>query len=180
LAEARGRLIHPFKPALNKRLDGVTTLGDAPSDHSILVAETSSGQAEFEPQLGQVIAAQVPQFDPLQHIPDAFIGIQLRRVGGQLFQPDAGCTALGEEVFDYLSAVNRRAIPDDQQLARDVPQQVLEEANHIRPAQRADAHLQEELAGGGNAANDGQVIAGEQCAQDRRHAAWRPGADDSR
>src|SRR5215217_703269 len=53
----------------------------------------------------------------------------------------------------------------------------LEKAHHIRPTRGALPHLEEELAGGRDAATDGQVIASEQRAQDRRHAAWRPGTD---
>src|SRR5581483_12481966 len=98
---------------LDKRLHCVAALSDAPLDDGALVAETGSGQEEFDPEFGEVVAAQVAEFDPLQAVPDAFIGIQLRGVGGQLFQPDACCTAVGQEVFDYLSAVNRRSIPDD-------------------------------------------------------------------
>jgi hypothetical protein len=150
-----GPLIDPFKPALDKRLHGVATLGDAPSDHSVLVAEASSGQAEFEPEFGEVIAAQVAEFDPLQQIPDTLIRVQLGRVGWQPFQPDAGCATLSQEVLDDMRAVDWGAVPDDQQLARDMAEQVLQKAHHVRPAQRAVLHLQEELTGRGDAADDG-------------------------
>jgi hypothetical protein len=42
-----------------------------------------------------------------------------------------------------------------------MPQQVLEEADHVRRAQRALRHLQEKLAGRRDATDGGQVIAGE-------------------
>jgi hypothetical protein len=35
-------------------------------DDRTLVTETGSGQAEFEPEFIEVVAAQVPKFDPLQ------------------------------------------------------------------------------------------------------------------
>ncbi len=42
----------------------------------MLVAEARRGQAELEPQVGEVITAQVPKFYPLQIIPDAFVKIR--------------------------------------------------------------------------------------------------------
>ena len=79
------------------------------------MADARSGQAELEPEFGEVVAAHVPKFDPLQIIPDAFLRVQLRGVGGQLFQPNAGGTALGQEILDEVRPVDGCSIPDDQQ-----------------------------------------------------------------
>jgi hypothetical protein len=46
------------------------------------MAKAGSGEAKFEPEFGEIGTAQVAEFDPLQYVPDTFLRIQLRRVGG--------------------------------------------------------------------------------------------------
>jgi hypothetical protein len=55
--------MHPFKPVLDELLHGVTTLGNAAADEGALVAEARSGQAEFEPEFSEFVAAQIAKSD---------------------------------------------------------------------------------------------------------------------
>ena len=64
------------------------------------MAEASGGQAELAPQVLEVPAAHVPQFDPLEVVPDTLVRVQLRRVAGELLQAEALGPALGQEGLD--------------------------------------------------------------------------------
>jgi hypothetical protein len=154
-------------------------LGASPDDVP-LVAEASRGPAEFLAQVPQVPAADVPQLDPLEVIPDALVRVQLRRVAGQLLQADALGPAPGQEVLDRLPAMDRRAVPDHQQLAGDVAEQVPEEADDVRAlgGPLPDHHQQPPF--GRDAAADRQVVAAQPQAQDRRLPARGVRADEPR
>ena len=72
---------------------------------------------------------QIGQFDALEIVPDALIRIEIRRVAGQLLQMQALGARLAQEVLDGLAVMDRRAIPDDQELPRDLAQQHAQEAH---------------------------------------------------
>ncbi|HET9110396.1 MAG TPA: hypothetical protein VFN78_06210, partial [Ktedonobacterales bacterium] len=73
------------------------------------------GLAQRERQLRQVAAAPIGQFDTLEIVPDALVGVEFGGVAGQLLQVQALDCAPTQEVLDRLATMNRRAIPDDQQ-----------------------------------------------------------------
>ncbi len=141
------------------------------------MAEPGGGEAEVAAEVSEILAADVAQFDALEVVPDALIRVEIRGVAWELLQADASGTALGQEVFDRLAAMNRCPIPDDQQLAGDVAQQVLEEPDDIGALVRVLLDQHEQPPGRGDAADDRQVIAGQWQAEDRRLAAWGIGAD---
>jgi len=97
---------------------GVPALRDAAAEDLALVAEPLDGQAQFQAQVVQIGAAEVAQFDVLEIVPNALVGIQVRGVARQLLQLEPRRTALRQEVLDGLSAVDRRPIPDHEQPAR--------------------------------------------------------------
>jgi hypothetical protein len=99
----------------------VTRLPDTGLNDVALVAEPFFGAAQGQRQLSQVMAAEIAEFNALQVVPDALVRIQLRRVPRQLLQVQPSGGAVTQEVLDGLAAVNRRAIPDDQELAGDLP-----------------------------------------------------------
>jgi hypothetical protein len=106
--------------------------------------------------------------------------VQLGRVGRQGLEVQALGRALGQEVLDDLGAMDGRAIPGHQQLARDLPQQVLEEAHHVGAAQGMVAHLQQDAASGRHAADQRQVIARQRHVQHGRLPVWGIGAHHRR
>jgi hypothetical protein len=85
-----------------------------------LVAQPFLRAAERHGQLGHITAAQSAQLDALELVPDAFVGVELGSIPGQLLQVQALGTTLAQEGLDRLPAMDGRAIPDDQQLATDV------------------------------------------------------------
>ena len=89
------------------------------------------GIAQFSPQMRQRQAAQVAQLNPDELWPDAFIRIQVWGIGWQALQVQQLRCTVGEQLLDKMAAVDRRAIPDDPQAARDFTSQVLQKGNYI-------------------------------------------------
>ena len=135
-------------------------------------AQPTDGQAQFPAQLIEVLAAAIPQFDALAVVPDPLVGVQLRGVARQACQLEAGGGPGGEEVLDRPAVVNRRAVPDHQQLPPHLAQQLAEEGDDRRPAERLGLDVGEEPPVGGDGADRGEMIARERDAQDGRLAAW--------
>src|SRR4051812_38208094 len=80
----------------------VPALRDAAAEDLALVAEPLDGQAQFEPQLVQIGAAEIAQFGVLEIVPDALVGIQVWSVARQLLQLEACRSAPRQEVLDGL------------------------------------------------------------------------------
>ena len=96
------------------------------------MAESGGGEPEVAAEVREGLAAEVPQLDVLEVAPDALVRVQVRGVAGERLQADALGPAGGQEVLDRLAAMDRRAVPEDQELAGDVAEQVLEEADDVR------------------------------------------------
>ncbi len=59
----------------------VAALCDAAAQDVTFVAEPLDGQTQFESELGEIVAADVAEFDALEVLPNPFVGIEFRRVG---------------------------------------------------------------------------------------------------
>ena len=132
------------------------------------MTEACSGEAEVASKVSEILAADVPQLDALEVVPDPLIGVEIRGVARELLEADAAGTALGQEVLDRLAAMDGSAVPDNQELAGDVAQQMLEEAHDIRALVRALLHQHEQAPLRRDAADDRQVVATQRQAEDRR------------
>jgi hypothetical protein len=121
---------------------GVAALGDAASEYRALVAEALGGEPEFESQFGEIATTQIAELDVLELVPDPFVGIGFGRIAGQLLQVEPGGRALREKVRHGLGPVDGCAIPDHEQRARLVVEQMAQEADHLGAAERllADLH----------------------------------------
>src|SRR5712691_6678995 len=103
-----------------------------------------SGSYELGGQVLQVATADIAQLHPFEVIPDALIGVEIGGIARQLFQMQAlGRPAL-EKVFDLVSAMNGRAVPDEQDRAPDLAQEHAQEADHRLCIVGSWAHLQEQ------------------------------------
>ena len=138
-----------------------------------LVAKPLGGQAQVMTEGRQIRTAEVAQLHPLQVVPDPLVRIQIRRVPGQLFQVDALGPTAGQEVLDRLPPMDGRAVPDHQQRAGDMPQQMAQEAHHILAGQGSLLDQEHELAIRGDPADGREVILGQGDPQDGRLAAGR-------
>ena len=118
------------------------------------------------------MTTHVLQLDPLQIPPHAFVRIQLWSVARQSFEMDAPSCSLCQEVLDRLTAVDRGAVPHDQQLPRNVPQHVLEQARHSWTFVRSLLHLHQQPPSWCERTDDRQLVIAQWHLQERRLAAW--------
>jgi hypothetical protein len=144
------------------------------------VSEAGGGEAKVASEMGEGLAADVAQLDMLEIGPDALVRIEVWGVAGELLQADALGRALSQEVLDWLAAVDRCAIPDDQKLARDVAEQMLEEADDIRALIRLRLHQHQQPAGWGDATDDRQMVPAQGQSEDGCLTTWGVGADSTR
>ena len=161
------------------RSSSIAALGDATAQHLPLVAQAPERQAQFEPEFRQIVAADIAQFAVLEIVPDPFIRVQFRGVAGELLKVQPRRSPLSQEVAHRLRAVDRGAIPDDQQLARDLAEQMVEKADDIRAPERALLHLEQQASRVGEPADHGPMVMGERRVQQRRLAPRGVGADDA-
>lgn len=97
-------------------------MDDASADDMPLVAETRRRQTQVLAEIMEVCTADIAQFDAFEIGPDTLVRIELGRVAGQLLQAQPLGTAPREKLSDGPTGMNRRAVPDHQQLARHMPQ----------------------------------------------------------
>lgn len=143
-------------------------------------AQAADGEAECPARLVEVVTAAVLQLAALEQIPDARVGIELRRLGGQPFEVQPLCRPGGEEILDRLAAVDRRAIPDHEPLAAHLAPQLPEKGDERRPAERLRLDVGEEPAIRRPRPDHGAMVVGEGRAQQRRRADRSVGAGDER
>ena len=165
---------------LPRRGSRIATLRETAREDAVLVAQPLEGESDFEPQFGQIVAADVAEFVMLEIAPEALDGIEVGRIAGQPFQLQPRSRSGRQEVLNGLPPMDRRAIPDHQQFAGELAEQVLQEAHDRRPAERLALHLVEHAPIGREGPDHGPVIARERGAEDRRLAAGSIGAHDRR
>src|SRR3990172_10929108 len=142
-----------------------------------LVAQAGCRASELAGELGQVMTTPVPQFDPLQVSPDALVGVHIGGIAGQGFEVDPPGASLGQEVPHGLAAMDRRAVPDHQQLSGDLAQQVSQEAHDVRALKGAGQGAEEQAPIRRQAADGREVVVGQGNSQDRGLTPRRIGAN---
>lgn len=161
-------------------LNLITRVMNACFEDVAFVTQASRSTEELALEFGQVATAAVTQLDPLEVAPDPFIGIEVWGVGGQGFEMEAGGSALSQEVLDRLTPMDRGAVPDDQELAREVTQEMAEEADHRRTFEGAGADLKEQAALRGEGADHREMVTGEGDGQGRGLPLGGVGSDPGR
>ncbi len=121
----------------------------------------------------EILGTEVGQFVLVAIPPDRFDRIEFRRIGRQARQADQSVRAL--DIFaDAPAPVHGQAIPDDQQLAIQLPAQTAQEVDHLRRLDRAG--IQSEVDIPDRHPSDGrQHLPVKAQLQDRGLAARRPG-----
>src|SRR5919199_484940 len=137
------------------------------------LAEPLAGGPKLPSRFLQILAAEITHLDVLEVSPDALFRIQLRRIAGKALEVDPLSRPVAQILPDGFAAVDRRAIPEDQQLARDMAPQMIEEADHLgaRDRRLVDLEVQPPLKPDG--ADDRQMVTAERVMQDRRLAPRR-------
>src|SRR6185437_5110837 len=67
--------------------------------------------------MAQIPTADILEFHALEQVPDPFIGVQLWRIAWELHEMQTLGCPFDKEGFHDLPPMNRRAIPDHDQLA---------------------------------------------------------------
>src|SRR5690242_20184990 len=109
----------------------------------------------------RVKTTKVLELDALEQIPDAFLRIELRRIGRQLFEMNATGPSFAQRVFDHLTTVDGSPIPNHQQLPGNLAGQQLQKANHIGSFVRMILRLHEDPAFWSHAAHRPKMITGQ-------------------
>ena len=88
-------------------------------------------------QVLQVTTTRVAQLYPLEVIPDPLVGVEIGCVAGKLFQVQPFGRPSLEKIFDLVFAMDRRAVPDHHQFARNLAQEPPQPLHAIllRPSQ---------------------------------------------
>lgn len=81
----------------------------------------------------KVKATYILQPDALEQILHPCLGIRLGRISRQTLQVHTCGSPFCQNIFDGLTAMHPRSIPDHQDVARDLTHEGLEEAHTIRP-----------------------------------------------
>lgn len=92
-------------------------MSDARTYYVRFLAEALACGAELQACLKEIRAADIPKLDQLEVAPDPFLRIELRSIAGQAFQMDSCRCAIAEKLLDHPAAMDRCAVPDDEQLA---------------------------------------------------------------
>jgi len=116
--------------------------------------------------MDQILADYVLQLNVLQIAPDALVRVQLRRIARELFQIDARCSAMSKKVFHIMPPVDRRPVPNDQQFAWNMPQQMLQEADAVGTPDRPVLYTHVELSRRGDTTDRRKMITGQIRADD--------------
>jgi hypothetical protein len=123
--------------------------------------------------MGDVEAADLAPLHPFELLPEALARVELRAVGRQALQMEALRRALGQELADDVTAMNRGAIPDDDHAAGHLPQQVLQEGDHIHRVESAVLTLKIQLALRRDGADGREMLTGAPVPQE---GGWPTGA----
>jgi len=108
---------------VSQRKFGLLPEGPDKGRSPLAAAQVASG---FPPQMDEVAGTEVSQRMVLQMTPDVFRGIEFGGIGRQAGQHELP-GALLDIAPDGAAAVDGQAIPDNQELARDLAAQVRQE-----------------------------------------------------
>src|SRR5581483_5673704 len=116
------------------------------------------GMTEFFAKMIEIASAEVVEFDVLEVRPDAFVRVEVRGVPGKALKLNALGGTVREERLGLLASVDRRAVPDDEDLAADNAKKMREEGNDGERVERLVLDAEVELACRGDGADDREVI----------------------
>lgn len=141
-------------------------MGETLAKSVCAMPEPFFGVDQRRAKLHEISSTKVFEFAALEQIPHSFLWIHLWRRGRQPLQMKACGSPCAQEIFDDARAVDRRAVPDDQQLALNFAQKHLQETHDIRACIRVILNLQEQSAIRRQPTYGRQVVTGQRDGQD--------------
>src|ERR671914_2548518 len=148
---------------------------DAAQDDIGLVPEAFFSLAQLIVEMGDTLAAKVLQLHPFQVVPDSFRWVQFWSIARKLLQVNPLGRTPSQVVLHPTAPVDRRPIPEHQQLPSNMPRQVLEETHHVGSSVGSLLHHQVELAFWSDAAHGRKVVSTQGSTDDRGLAHWSIG-----
>src|SRR5690348_11156449 len=136
----------------------VACLSNPRLNDGAFVTQAFLGPTQGESQLGHVMAAASAELNALAGVPDALVGVELRRIPRQLLQMQPLGGAPPQEVLDRLATRNGRALPDHEYLVPDRAQQQAQEPDDSGRAGGVVLRLQEEAPVGREAADGRELV----------------------
>lgn len=98
-------------------------MSEAMLENGPSMSQAFFGSPQFVSHLRDILTAQVLEFAAFEQVLHLFLRIELRSITRQAFQMQPFPHWTGEKRFDYVGTMDGRAIPNDQQFARDLAQQ---------------------------------------------------------
>jgi hypothetical protein len=135
---------------------------------------------QLMPQMREIEAADVAQLDPFKLFPQALAWIEFGGIRRQALQVHPLGRAIGQERLDDLAAMDGGAIPNNEQAAGNLTEEVLQKGNDISRVHRVILRMEVELAFERKGADRRQMVAGIPFPQNRRLADGSIGAHDTR
>lgn len=129
--------------------------------------------------MGKIEATHIPQLSPFELVPEALARIQLRSIRREPFDVEALRRAIGQELFDHVTAMNWGPIPDNDQAAGHLAQQMLKEGDHILRVKGVILTLEIEFAPQRDGTDGREVVTGPPSLQDRRLTYGGVGSNDA-
>ena len=136
----------------------------------LAMPEPRTSQQQGVLKLSEIAATHILEFTPFEQIPDAFLRIELGRIGRQTFQVDACSSTSRQEIFDRLAVMDGGTIPDDEQIPWDLTQELLEKAYHVLSFVGMILRLHEQSPPWCQCSDGRDVVTGQRDAQNRRLA----------
>src|SRR3989442_13720 len=94
----------------------IATLTGTAFHDLLFVGQTFFGLDEFARQLIEIGTTDITQLHSLEIVPDPLIRVEIGGIAGQLFQMQPFGRSSLEKGLDLVRPVNRRAIPDEDDL----------------------------------------------------------------
>src|SRR5258708_407963 len=105
-------LFFTSEPCLNR----TTCMSETLLQHGLSMSQTSFCPSKLISHVWEIPTAEILEFPSLEQIPDPLLGIEFGCIAGQAFQIQPfGCPSL-QKGFNFLGSMDRRPIPDHQQL----------------------------------------------------------------
>lgn len=143
-------------------------MGDTLTKNRFAVPEPFLGTHQFCAELLEIGSTKILEFTPLEQVPHPFLWVQLGSIARQSLQMDAFGTPLRQKILDRLTAVDGSPIPDNQQVARDLAQEQLQETHDIWSFVRSVLDVHDQPSIQGKPADGREMIPGQFDLQQRR------------
>src|SRR2546423_736561 len=134
---------------------------------------------EFIPEMLDALTADVLELHPLQMPPNAFIWIELGRVGRELLYLNALFSDLREERLHLLASVNGSSVPDQEELVQ-IAHQMSDEIDDLRALDGVFVLLGEQTPTRRYGRDGGEMVPGKRHSYNRRLSHRRVGSSERR